>query len=61
MQQNNKNKKTFEEIMNETLLKCSYYMKETSIKTTKQALNHAKEIFDKYIDEITPQDLRKSY
>lgn len=59
MQQNNKNKKTFEEIMNETLLKCSYYMKETSIKTTKQALNHAKEIFDKYIDEITPQDLRK--
>lgn len=59
MQQDNERKKTFEEVMNEALLECSYYMKETSIKTTKQSLNHAKSIFDKYIDEITPQDLRK--
>lgn len=58
MKQNNNNK-TFEEVMNETLQECSYFMKETSIKTTKQALSHAKCIFHKYINEITPQDLRQ--
>ncbi|WP_418553952.1 tyrosine-type recombinase/integrase [Longibaculum muris] len=54
-----KNHKTFKEVMDEALLECKFYMKETSIKTTLQALNHAKSLFDYPIDEITSQQLRQ--
>ena len=57
--QNHEYQKTFYEVMNEALLECKYYMKETSIKTTTQALKHAQSLFDCFIDEIKPQDLRQ--
>lgn len=55
----NNNRKTFKEVMDEALLECKFYMKETSIRTTAQALNHAESIYDCLIDEITPQQLRQ--
>lgn len=53
------NHKTFKEVMDEALLECKFYMKETSIKTAIQALNHAESLFNDFIDEITPQQLRQ--
>lgn len=55
----NNHHKTFKEVMDEALLECKFYMKETSIKTTIQALNHAESLFNDFIDEITPQQLRQ--
>lgn len=57
--QQKNNQKTLGEVIDEVILDCQYYMKETSIKTTKQALQHAKSLFDKPIVSITPQDLRQ--
>ena len=57
--QQENNQKTLGEVIDEVILDCQYYMKETSIKTTKQALQHAKSLFDKPIVSITPQDLRQ--
>lgn len=57
--QEENNQKTLKEVIDEVILDCQYYMKETSIKTTKQALQHAKNLFDKPIVSITSQDLRQ--
>lgn len=59
LRQRDKSRKTFKDVMEEKLIDCKFYMKETSIKATRQSLNHAESIFNCPIDEVTTQQLRQ--